>query len=55
MNEITDQLFGNYRLVDLLDRGSQASIYLGEHIYLHNKAAVVVYLRTPSRVLCTGK
>ena len=33
---------GNYRLLRLLGQGGQASVYLGEHIYLKSQAAVKV-------------
>src|SRR5204863_7703740 len=36
------QQLGNYRLVRLLGRGGQASIYLGEHLYLKSHAAIKV-------------
>lgn len=36
----------NYRLVSLLGRGAFGTVYLGEHIYLHTKAAVKI-LRPP--------
>src|SRR5437762_12105098 len=39
------QQLGNYRLVRLLGRGGQASVYLGEHLYLKSYAALKV-LRT---------
>jgi len=36
------QQLGNYRLVRLLGRGGQASVYLGEHLYLKSHAAIKV-------------
>src|SRR5579863_4874058 len=36
------QQLGNYRLLRLLGQGGQASVYLGEHIYLKSQAAVKV-------------
>ncbi len=36
------QQLGNYRLLRLLGRGGFAEVYLGEHIYLHNYAALKV-------------
>ncbi len=36
------QQLGNYRLLRLLGQGGQASVYLGEHIYLKSLAAVKV-------------
>jgi serine/threonine protein kinase len=40
-DRIGEQL-GNYRLLRLLGEGGQASVYLGEHIYLKSQAAVKV-------------
>ncbi len=34
--------FGNYRLERLLGRGGFADVYLGDHIYLHTKAAIKI-------------
>src|SRR5215471_17696561 len=42
MNDRIGQQLGNYRLLRLLGEGGQASVYLGEHIYLRNQAAVKV-------------
>ncbi len=42
MNDRVGQQLGNYRLLRLLGRGGQASVYLGEHIYLKSQAAVKV-------------
>src|SRR5260370_28433696 len=36
------QQLGNYRLVRLLGQGGQASVYLGEHVYLKSQAALKV-------------
>jgi len=36
------QQFGNYRLVELLDWGGFAEVYLGEHIHMGTQAAVKV-------------
>ncbi len=42
MNDRVGQQLGNYRLLRLLGEGGQASVYLGEHIYLRSQAAVKV-------------
>ena len=42
MNDRVGQQLGNYRLLRLLGEGGQASVYLGEHIYLKSQAAVKV-------------
>ncbi len=42
MNNRVGQQLGNYRLLRLLGEGGQASVYLGEHIYLRSQAAVKV-------------
>src|SRR5579864_3466643 len=42
MNDRVGQQLGNYRLLRLLGQGGQASVYLGEHIYLKSQAAVKV-------------
>ena len=36
------QQLGNYRLLRLLGQGGQASVYLGEHLYLKSQAALKV-------------
>src|SRR5215471_230517 len=36
------ELLGNYRLIQLLGRGSFADVYLGEHIHLNTQAAIKV-------------
>src|SRR6266699_375114 len=36
------QQLGNYQLVDLLGRGNWATVYLGEHMHLHTRAAIKV-------------
>ena len=36
------QQLGNYRLLRLLGEGGQASVYLGEHIYLKSHAAIKI-------------
>ena len=38
------QRLGNYRLIQLLDKGAFAEVYLGEHVYLQNYAAVKILL-----------
>src|SRR2546425_2981136 len=42
MNDRIGQQLGNYRLFRLLGQGGQASVYLGEHIYLKSQAALKV-------------
>jgi serine/threonine protein kinase len=42
MNERIGQQLGNYRLIKLLGKGGFADVYLGEHVYLNNQAAVKV-------------
>ena len=39
---LVGQQLGNYRLVQLLGRGSFADVYLGEHIHLNTQAAIKV-------------
>ncbi len=36
------QQLGNYQLIQLLGQGNWASVYLGEHRYLHTQAAIKV-------------
>ena len=36
------QQLGNYQLIELLGRGTWASVYLGEHQHLHTQAAIKV-------------
>src|ERR1700737_4914787 len=36
------QQLGNYQLIELLGRGNWASVYLGEHLHLHTRAAIKV-------------
>src|SRR5712692_8992386 len=38
------QRLGNYQLVRLLGKGAFAEVYLGEHLYLKNYAAIKVLL-----------
>ena len=45
MPDRVGQQLGNYRLTRLLGRGGFADVYLGEHLYLKNRAALKV-LRT---------
>jgi serine/threonine protein kinase len=40
MTDRVGQQFGNYRLVQMLGRGGQAEVYLGEHCYLKSLAAL---------------
>ncbi len=42
MKDRFGQQLGNYRLLRLLGEGGQASVYLGEHIYLKSQAAIKV-------------
>ena len=42
MNDRIGQQLGNYRLLRLLGQGGQASVYLGEHVYLKSQAALKV-------------
>jgi serine/threonine protein kinase len=42
MSERVGQKFGNYRLIRLLGEGGFAEVYLGEHIYLHTRAAIKI-------------
>jgi predicted ATPase/class 3 adenylate cyclase/DNA-binding CsgD family transcriptional regulator len=36
------QQFGNYRLLRLIERGSIADVYLGEHLHLNTQAAIKI-------------
>ena len=36
------QQLGNYRLMQLLERGNFAEVYLGAHMYLNTQAAIKV-------------
>ncbi len=36
------QQCGNYQLLKLLGQGGFADVYLGEHIYLHTRAAIKI-------------
>ncbi len=36
------QRFGHYILVEIIDRGGFADVYLGRHVYLQTYAAVKV-------------
>src|SRR5579864_2354693 len=38
----TSEQLGNYRLIRLLGQGGFADVYLGEHVYLKNHAAIKV-------------
>ncbi len=40
-NRVGQQL-GNYRLIQLLEQGNFASVYMGQHIHLNTQAAVKV-------------
>jgi len=42
MSDRVGQQLGNYRLLRLLGQGGQASVYLGEHIYLKSQAALKI-------------
>ncbi len=42
MADRVGQQLGNYRLLRLLGQGGQASVYLGEHVYLKSQAALKV-------------
>src|SRR5947209_5991043 len=43
MAEYMGQRLGNYRLMQLLGRGSFSEVYLGEHIHLNTQAAIKVH------------
>ena len=42
MRKYVGEQLGNYRLLRLLGEGGQASVYLGEHVYLGSQAALKV-------------
>jgi serine/threonine protein kinase len=42
MSSLIGQKLGNYLLTDFLGQGAFATVYLGEHIRLHNRAAIKV-------------
>src|SRR5207344_2786998 len=42
MMERVEQQLGNYRLKQLLGKGTFADVYLGEHLYLNTPVAVKV-------------
>ena len=42
MQDYVGQQLGNYRILRLLGKGGSASVYLGEHIYLKNYAALKI-------------
>ena len=42
MADLVGQQLGHYRVLRLLGRGGFAEVYLGEHIYLKNHAALKV-------------
>lgn len=42
MPERLDQRLGNYRLIQLLGKGTFSDVYLGEHLYLSTPAAIKV-------------
>jgi predicted ATPase/DNA-binding CsgD family transcriptional regulator len=42
MREQIEQQFGNYRLIQLLGKGTFADVYLGEHLYLNTPGAIKV-------------
>jgi serine/threonine protein kinase len=41
-DRLSGEQFGNYRLLHVLGQGSFAAVYLGEHIYLKNFAAIKI-------------
>jgi len=43
MIEQVEKLLGSYCLIHLLERGSFADVYLGEHLYLNTPVAVMAY------------
>src|SRR5713226_6990874 len=44
MENRLERRLGNYQLTRLLARGGFAEVYLGQHIYLNNQAAIKVLL-----------
>lgn len=48
MPDRVGQQFGNYRLTRMLGKGGFAEVYLGEHLFLKNFAAVKVLFATPT-------
>ncbi len=48
MEDHLERQFGNYQLTRLLARGGFAEVYLGQHIYLKNQAALKILLRQPT-------
>lgn len=42
MEDRTRQQFGNYRLVRLLGQGGYAGVYLGQHLWLNQQAAIKI-------------
>ena len=42
MMEQIEQRLGNYRLIQLLGKGTFADVYLGEHLYLNTPVAIKV-------------
>src|SRR5215469_6326306 len=42
MMEQVEQQLGNYRLIQLLGKGTFSDVYLGEHLYLSTPAAIKV-------------
>jgi predicted ATPase/DNA-binding CsgD family transcriptional regulator len=52
MMEHVEQRLGNYRLIELLGKGTFADVYLGEHLYLNTPVAIKVFrLRVNSPTL----
>src|SRR5260221_12460627 len=48
MDDLTGQVFGNYRLIRLIGSGGFASVYEGEHNLLNTKVAVKILGRLES-------
>lgn len=44
MEDRLERRLGNYQLTRLLARGGFAEVYLGQHIYLKNQAAIKILL-----------